>query len=225
MLPGRIDSYDPSLQKADVEPLIKHLQKTVDGEIKEDLPIIPGVPVVFPRTQAFKITMPVERGDRCVLVFCERSVEKYQVGDNRRGDDPGLIAQTDPDTFEMHNLSDPVAFMGWYNDAESLSSTDSEDMVLGEEGGPVIHIGRDKVNLYEKNAADFVALAQKVLGELEDVKADLDGVKSTFDGHTHILAISAMAGAGGTGTAAPPASGIPIPHTPQSVAAEKVKAT
>lgn len=183
MLPGRIDAYDADLQKADVEPLIRRLQETVDGEIKEDLPVIPGVPVVFPRAGGFKITMPIAKGDRCMLVFCERSIDTYQTGQGRRGDDTTLIHQTDPGTFEMHNLSDPVALLGWYNDAEALSpAPDADDMVIGEHGGPVIHIGRDLVELYEKNAADFVALAGKTKAELDKLKDDINSLKTVFSG-------------------------------------------
>lgn len=96
--------------------------------------------------------------------------------------------------------------------------TSQGERVYIEDAGDLVHLGA-------KSGAEFVALAQKVLDELNDVKTDLDSVKSTFDGHTHILTIAAQAGAGGTGTAAPPATGIPAPHTPASVAASKVKAT
>lgn len=230
MLPGRIDSYDASLQKADVEPLIRRLQKTVDGEIKEDLPVIPGVPVVFPRAGGFKITMPVQEGDRCMLVFCERSIETYQTGTGRRGDNSALIRQSDPDTFEMHNLSDPVAIMGWYNDAEALSASDQDGLQLGEDGGPIIHIGNDLVELYEKGAAQFVALAQKVKDELDLFKADFDAWKTVNEAHTHGHTDQGVPLLTSPPTSNPippflPLTAWPTPHTPAAVNAEKVKAT
>jgi len=223
MLPGRIDSYDPATQKAGVEPLIKRLQSTVDGELSEDLPVIPGVPVCFPRAGGFKLTMPVQTGDRCMLVFCERSTETYQIGQERQAS-TDLIRQTDPGTFEMHNLSDPVAVLGWYNDAEALSATDETDMVMGEDGGPVVHIGNDQVNLYEKNAADFVALAAKVKTELDDFRTDLVTFQALFDSHIHLTTatVGATPVPGLISTTTPSSS---PPHTPQSVAADKVKAT
>ena len=39
------------------------------------------------------------------------------------------------------------------------------------------------------------------------IKSHFDSIKSTFDAHTHVLTINAAAGAGGTGSAAIPASG------------------
>lgn len=222
MLPGRIDAYDPATQKADVEPLIRRLQRTVDGELKEDLPIIPGVPVVFPRAGAYKITMPVSEGDRCMLVFCESSTEAYQVGQGRKGTS-ALINQTDPDTFERFNLTDAVCLLGWYNDAESLTAADQDGMQLGEGSAPIIHIGNDLVELYEKGAADFVALAQKVLDELTSVQGDFDALKTAYDAHTHVVAGVVLGGPGTTSAVPIPLA--PTPHTPQSVAADKVKAT
>lgn len=229
MLPGRIDAYDADLQKADVEPLIRRLQSTVDGEIKEDLPVIPGVPVVFPRAGGFKITMPVAKGDRCMLVFCERSIETYQTGQGRRGDDTTLIRQSDPDTFEMHNLSDPVALLGWYNDAEALSpAPDADDMVIGEHGGPVIHIGGDQVNLYQKSGSghDFIALAQKTFDNLKaitDYLGPLDliirGASIPEPGNGSPSAFQAAMALALTG---PPPVTTP---SATSVAAAKVKAT
>lgn len=218
MLPGRIDAYDAATQKADVEPLIQRLQSTVDGELAEDLPIIPGVPVAFPRAGGFKITMPVAAGDRCMLVFCERSTEAYQIGQGRQGAS-ALIRQTEPGTFEMHNLTDAVAIMGWYNDAEALSATDADDMVIGEDGGPAIHIGGDQVNLYEKNAADFVALAAKVKTELDKLKDDINSLKTVFSGWI----VVPNDGGAALKTAATTWYGSPV--VVNTVEADKVKAT
>lgn len=227
MLPGRIDAYDNNLQKADVEPLIRRVQLTVDGEINEALPIVPNVPVVWPRAGGFKITMPVQPGDRCMLVFCERSIEAYQIGQGRKGSS-ALIQQTDPDTFDMHGLTDPVAVMGWYNDAEALSpAPDSSDMVLGEHGGPVIHIGGDQVNLYEKSGSghDFVALAQKVLDELQTAKSDRQAIATQLQQHTHLAGTLAAPSGPVTGVTGTANETPPTQTDPQSVAAAKVKAT
>lgn len=215
MLPGRIKSYDAGTQKAEVEPMLTRLQKTVDGEIKETLPVIPDVPVVFPRAGGFKITMPVQAGDRCMLVFCERSIDKYQIGDG---------GVTDPDLFQMHDLSDPVAVLGWYIDKEALSTTDSDGLQIGKEGGAIIHIGADLVELYEKGASEFVALANKTdqrIGDLE--QSIISHINSVFNAHIHTEVTSIFPG--------PPAPTSPplTPGTPPtpgtSVAAQKVKAT
>jgi len=68
------------------------------------------------------------------------------------------------------------------------------------------------------SALDFVALAAKVLSELQDVQSDLNGFKSIFDAHVHTSACTA----GGTPTLIPTTS-VPTPHTPGSVASSNLK--
>jgi hypothetical protein len=222
MLPGRIDAYDSATQKADVEPLIKRLQSTVDGELSEELPVIPGVPVVFPRAGGFKLTMPVSKGDRCMLVFCERSIETYQTSQSRRGTSD-RINQSDPETFAMHNLSDPVALLGWYNDAESLSDTDQDGMQLGKDGGAIVHIADDLVELYEKGAAEPVALGNKTDQRISDLEqAVIDHISNTFNVHVHPEIGSLFPV---VATTSPPATPGTPPTPGSSVVAQKVKAT
>lgn len=218
MLPGRINEYDPSTQKADVEPLIRRLQSTIDGELTEDLPIIPGVPVVFPRTQSFKLTMPVSPGDRCMIVFCESSTEAYQIGDGRQGSSD-RIKPTDPDTFERFNLTDAVCLLGWYNDTEALSAADQDGMQLGKDGGAIIHIGDDLVELYQKGASEFVALATKVKTELDKIANDLTTLKLAFQAWTPVL------NDGGAALKAATLTWSTNPVSISPVAAQKVKAT
>lgn len=121
-----------------------------------------------------------------------------------------------------------VAIVGWVSQATPpLASGGSE--VLYEGDSPVeittsssVTVASDQVDLGQ--AADFVALAQDVLNELQAVKTDLDAVKATFDAHVHIT--TATVGASATpGVLAPPAASIPPPHTPASVAAQHVKAS
>ncbi len=220
MLPGKIDSYDPATQKARVVLMVNRFQKssdgtTIGGGLGEPYPAIDNVPVAFPRAGAFSMTFPVNEGDNVTVIFCESSIDAYQLSNGRE--------QMSPDVFNRFDLSDAVAFLGWYPDGKVASSTDQEDIVIGEADGPAVHIGRDMVNLYEKDAADFVALAQSVLDELDLVKTDFDGFKTAYDSHIHTT--TATVSAGSPGVIAPTVSSVPTPHTPASVAAEKVKAT
>jgi len=158
-----------------------------------------------------------------MLVFCERSIDQYQIGQTRKGS-TDLIGQVDPGTFEMHNLSDPVAIMGWYNDAEALSGADQDGLQIGEDGGPIIHIGGDQVNLYAKSAADFVALAQKTFNEIKKITDYVAFIDPLLRGVPVVVepgngAPSAFQAALAVALAAA------ITPTPSSVAADKVKAT
>jgi hypothetical protein len=98
-LPGRIESYNANTGKAEVQPLLK--ERYADGDVIT-LPRIPNVPLVFPRTQAASISMPVAAGDGVLLLFCQRSLDKWL----------SLGGIKEPDDIRMHSLSDCIAIPG-----------------------------------------------------------------------------------------------------------------
>lgn len=200
-LPASVISYDSAAQTVNVQPLVKRVvQDFEEGlELVESLPQIPNVPVAFPRSGGDWITFPIAAGDTGLLVFCERSIDTWRA--TNRESDPGSV--------RMHNLSDAVFLPGLSATAAALTTSATATVI---NVASALHLGG-------LNPAEFVALATKVLNELQAFKADLDAVKATFDAHVHILTLTA-----GTGTAAPPAVPIATPHTPASVAATKVKA-
>lgn len=74
------------------------------------------------------------------------------------------------------------------------------------------------VHLGSKDPTDFVALASKVLQELNAVKQDFTTLKTALTAHTHTGVTTGPGTSGGTaGFAAF------IPHTPASVASESVR--
>lgn len=89
---------------------------------------------------------------------------------------------------------------------------DEGDVCLYTRNGERVYLddSGDIVNLGAKSAADFVALAQKVLDELTSIS-------SAISGHTHSVSVPATPFTGATGPGAT--------YTASSVAASKVKAT
>lgn len=71
-----------------------------------------------------------------------------------------------------------------------------------------------------REAADAVAVASKVMTELERVKSELDALKSVFDAHTHPY-VDTPVGAAVTAPSATPWA--PGPAAPGEVASTKVK--
>ncbi len=251
VLPGKITAYDNATQKAEVLPMVRRRQETVDGEIDEALPVIPDVPVVFPRAGGFKITFPVAVGDRCILAFCERSVDNYQIG---QSDDP-----VDPELYQKHHLTDPVALLGWYQDKDALTGVATTGLDVGAddnkatvrvEGDKItvwsdragdrarleldgdeirlfenlaalasMKVGGGEINLGDQSAADFVALAGKVLTELNKLASDVNSLKTVFSAWIPVP----NDGGAALKTAATTWFGSPVTISP--VAATKVKAT
>lgn len=207
-LPGRIEKYDPARQVADVKPLIKRNFVADDEDVVEALPIITDVPVQFPRAGNRFISLPIKPGDHCLLVFQERSIDKWQV--SKDGDD------TDPVDLRMHNLTDAVALPGFYPDSKKLADADADNIVIGEDGGVQVHIADDKIELGGKDSADKASLDSKIQTELTRIKSELAALKVTFDLHVHPGVTS-----GGASTA-PTVTPFPSPGTPAATASTLV---
>jgi len=123
-LPGRIEKYTQSTQKANVQPLLK--KKYKDGTV-ESLPVLVNVPVVFPRTKSAGITFPISKGDGALLIFCERSTERWL-------SDGGEVEPGDPRKFD---LSDAIAIPGLYSFSDSNIATSPSDLEIQNRDGAV----------------------------------------------------------------------------------------
>lgn len=113
-LPGKIESFDHKTQKASVLPLIK--KKYRDGKA-ESMPVIQNVPVVFPRCSKGSFTFPLEAGDGVLLVFSERSMERFlaQGGEQEPGD------------TRKFDLTDAIAIPGLFPFSVESKTENNED--------------------------------------------------------------------------------------------------
>lgn len=116
-LPGRIEDYDHTTQMASVLPLLSRRLST--GE-EEGRPVVSCVPVVFPRCGGASLTFPVSKGDGCLLVFAERSLDAW-LGQG------GVVAPDDP---RRHDISDCIAIMGLYPFSEASPQDNNTDVLL-----------------------------------------------------------------------------------------------
>ena len=215
MLPGKVEAYNPSDQRATIKPLIKRRLMAQDGsELEEELPILPDVPIMFPRIGKFIMTLPVEVGDFVMVLFCERSIDNYLAGD---GED------TDPDEFRMHDITDAVALPGFTPFSRATARADASDMVMGHESGlGVAFFKENEVHFGAKMAADALALASKVKTELDAVKADQVNLKGLLTTHVH-SAVTPGPPVSVSGPPAPPGFSGYNPHTPSTVDSDIVK--
>ena len=101
-MPGVVVTYNVATQRASIQPSLK--SELEDGST-QTLPIISNVPVLFPRTANAWITLPVKPGDRVVLLFADRSLDKWSKS-------PELTV--DPGETRKHDLSDAIAIPGGY---------------------------------------------------------------------------------------------------------------
>lgn len=177
-LPGRVLEYDASTQTATVKPLIQSSTLAANGEEigPEPIPIIHQVPIIFPRAGGFSLTFPVSEGDNVLLVVIERSIDSYMSSDG--------TTDVDARTLRMHNVTDAVAYPGFFPDSMSLEShmTPNNGLVLGsnrKDGARLRITDSNKIQLSVNDSSPEPA----VLGS--KLKAYIDGLVSVFNAHVH----------------------------------------
>lgn len=235
-LPCRVQSYDATNQTVDCIPLVRNWFPHGDGSIEhEELPVLPCVPVAFPRAAGHFIAFPLSEGDHVLVVFCELAIGHWWASTGGDITDPGDLAR--------HSLSHGVAIPTRFNRADALAHAPEHSLAVGsprlvvgddaDEGtrvafgsdgsvkvtrGSTVRLQLDAdgtVHVGGASASQFIALANLVNDRLETLR-------SALNSHTHAVTGTANLGTGAvTGTTAAPAA------TPAltSVAATKAKAT
>lgn len=120
-LPGVVQVFDPDTQTADIQPTI---QRKMSGEVI-NLPLLTGVPVRFPATASFCITLPIAKGDFVLLVFAERSIDNWL---ENGGIQPAQDSRT-------HSLSDAFALPLMYPDKEPITDFNSSALEIKSRTG------------------------------------------------------------------------------------------
>jgi hypothetical protein len=73
-LPAEIVSYDSAMQTCSASISINRVS---NGEIIV-LPVLSGIPVVFPRNSSAGFTFPLVKGDGVLIIFSERNLDKWK---------------------------------------------------------------------------------------------------------------------------------------------------
>lgn len=203
-IPGKIESYDPIMQKANVKPLLKRKVIGRDAtEFVEELPVVPEVPVAFPRGGGFFLSFPLEKGDLVLLIVVDRSIDAYTYS-------TGAV-DTDPEDVRAHDLSDAVALPCFYPFTRALKCEVTSGAVFGSETGAQVRAKDSAIEVTSSglpaSIGGFVALATKVTTELTKIQTFLQT-------HTHT---GVTVGTGITGATT-------MLYTPSSVASTNLKA-
>lgn len=207
-MPGIIQSFDAEKQTASVQPAIRRIfiSRQGDDEIlaPHDLPILINVPVQFPRGGGFSLTFPVKKGDECLLVFAERSLDQWHKFGGVR----------DPGARRFHSLSDATAFVGVSSIPNKVLNYDPINTQLKkDDGSALLSVNEDSSidliadsNINVTSQADIVAsgvnLSVTATGTAEVTATTSCTVAAptiTLDGNV-VINGSLSQGAGGTAT-------------------------
>jgi hypothetical protein len=123
-IPGIIQNFNPETQTATVQPAI---QEQINGE-SVSLPLLPDVPVQFPRAGGFCMTFPVKQGDECLVVFNDMCIDSWwQSG--------GVQTQLE---LRRHDLSDAVAILGITSVPNAVKDYSIDSMQIRSDDGVTI---------------------------------------------------------------------------------------
>ena len=111
-MPGIIQTYDPVTQTASVMATLRKRVRTPQGVINVDLPLMTDVPVLQLGGGSHYLTMPVQSGDECLILFADNCIDAwYQSG--------GVQNQVVP---RLHSLSDGFAIVGFRSAGRAITN-------------------------------------------------------------------------------------------------------
>lgn len=223
-MPGRIQSYDPVHQVADIVLQVKHTYPDPEGTgayLHEDYPVLPAVPVLFPRMGKWFMAMSVEPGDAVQVLFNSSAIGKWRrsnATEGLTGLDRALRGISLVGDVGRHHLTHAVALLGMETYGQAL--THAPEVATGNLS--CLTLGRDtddgtRISIYGNGvlkvtrgadvvlqidadgtahiggaAGDFLALAGLV-------KTRLDAIQTWSSTHTH-AGVTTGIGTSGTAT-------------------------
>ena len=131
-LPGRVESYDAATQTANVMPMLRLPlpPPTHDEPVAyEDPPVVPCVPVLWPRVGTWFLSLPLQPGDYVLLVPCEG--DWSEVWANGTGE------PSSPPDIRRHHLAHCVALPGFFPRRHALTQAGA----AGSGGSPSLPTG------------------------------------------------------------------------------------
>lgn len=135
-VPGRIENIDYETGTADVKPLAL-MMLSEDDEDYIQYPLITDVPIMFPQGagQNVSITYPVKKGDYCLLVFAEQSLDLWRYG-----------TETESDlTFDLTNA---ICIPGLFQKApDDLKEANSDNSLIFRNGDTYLKINEKTVEI------------------------------------------------------------------------------
>lgn len=193
-IPGIVQSFDEDAQTVTVQPAINEAMLDENNvPISETLPLLSHVPIVMPRAGGFELTLPVQAGDECLVVFSDMCIDGWwQSG--------GTQNQIE---LRRHDLSDAIAILGPWSQQRLISGySTSAAQLRSDDGQTVIEVGSGEVKI----TANTVTVTGQQINVTGSESVSISGNnQTTIDGvnfkeHTHS---GVTAGGGVTGPVVP----------------------
>ena len=128
-IPAKVSKYDPSGPSVEAQPVVRKV--FVEGT-ELSLPVIVSVPVVFPRSNRFHLSFPIEVGDMVLLIFAERSIEEFL----QKG------VESTPQNTRVFSLTDAIAIPGLFGLKKGSKIIDGTKMEIVFDSMKIVSDGK-----------------------------------------------------------------------------------
>lgn len=155
---GIIEKFDPVTQTATIQIAIDRViqTETADSIIieTESNPLLVNVPVMFPGGGDWFLTFPVKKGDECLLIASQRSIDNWK---NNGG------VQEPSNVRRYLSIKDAVAIVGLNSKASALTSFNSSDPELRtRDGSTVLNLKSNELTFTGDIIANGISLMSHV---------------------------------------------------------------
>lgn len=163
--PGIIQSFNSIEQTVTVQLSLR--ESVNDSEYNKswkEIPPLLDVPIVIPRAGGYCITMPIKKGDECLVIFADMCIDAWwQHG--------GIQNQMDK-SMRRHDLSDGFAILGPWSQPRVLKNYSTNScQIRNEEGTACIELKGNDINMKAGNV------------KIDASQIVLDGI--VWDSHKH----------------------------------------
>ena len=137
--PGIIQSFNSKEQTVTVQPAIREqiLKEDLNKEWLE-LPLLLDVPIIIPRAGNYSLTMPINKGDECLLIFLDSCMDSWWTYGN-------IQNQIEK---RRHDLSDAVAIMGLWSQPNLIPNYSIDSCQLrNNQGTAFIELKDNSINI------------------------------------------------------------------------------
>jgi hypothetical protein len=182
--PGIVQSFNSQKQTVTVILAIKEKVMQNDYTVKDTaFPLLVDVPISVPRAGGFCLTLPIKKGDECLVIFSDLGIDWwYQNGGT----------QVKTQDLRRHDLSDGFAIMGVWSQPKVIANYNTTSAQLRNDAGTAyIEITNDaKLNFKGVTTfLDEVTFDKAVTFEkpvtFNDIFTDKNGIEHTEHKHAY----------------------------------------
>jgi hypothetical protein len=151
-IPAIVQSFDATTQTVVVRPALLENVRIAGAQQNVDLGLIADVPVMVYRGGGLSVTLPIQQGDECLLVFADGCIDAwFQSG--------GVQARIDG---RRHSLSDAIAIVGLGSAPRQLANYSTTAVqIRSDDGQTVIEVGAGEIKV-TVNAGNVTVSGQQV---------------------------------------------------------------